>query len=52
MGHKNKKSLTRQVQECFESKLRIGHSKHKDKLDASRALGHNRICVVGEHYIR
>lgn len=31
MGHKNKKSLTRQVQETFESKLRIGHSKHKDK---------------------
>jgi len=33
MGHKNKKSLTRQVQEALESKLRIGHSKHKDKHD-------------------
>lgn len=33
MGHKNKKSLTRQVQEAYESKLRIGHSKHKDKHD-------------------
>ena len=21
-------------------------------LEASRALGHNRVCVVGEHYIR
>ena len=33
MGHKNKKSLTRQVQEVLESKLRIGCSKHKDKHD-------------------
>ncbi len=33
MGHKNKKSLTRQVQEVFESKLKIGCSKHKDKND-------------------
>lgn len=33
MGHKNKKSLTRQVQEVFESKLKIGCSKHKDKHD-------------------
>ena len=33
MGHKNKKSLTRQVQQVLESKLRIGYSKHKDKHD-------------------
>lgn len=31
MGHKNKKSLTRQVQEALESKLKIGCSKHEDK---------------------
>ncbi len=31
MGHKNKKSLTRQVQEALESKLKTGHSKHEDK---------------------
>ena len=33
MGHKNKKSLTRQVQEAFECKLRTGQSKHRDKHD-------------------
>lgn len=31
MGHKNKKSLTRQVHERLESKLKAGHSKHEDK---------------------
>lgn len=33
MGHKNKKSLTKQVQEAFESKLKIGCSKHHDKIE-------------------
>lgn len=33
MSHKNKKSLTKQVQDVYESKLRIGQSKHKDKHD-------------------
>lgn len=31
MGHKNKKSLTRQVQEAYEAKLKIGGSKYADK---------------------
>ena len=32
MSHKNKKSLVRQVQETLESKLKIGCSKHTDKI--------------------
>lgn len=32
MGYKNKKSLVLQVQEALESKLKIGHSKHQDKI--------------------
>ncbi len=31
MGHKNKKSLTLQIQETLEGKLKIGCSKHLDK---------------------
>lgn len=31
MGHKNKKSLTRQVQEILDSKLKIGCSRYDDK---------------------
>lgn len=31
MGHKNKKSLIRQVQERLDSRLAIGQSKHQDK---------------------
>lgn len=31
MGHKNKKSLTRQVQERYDSMLAIGQPKHRDK---------------------
>lgn len=31
MGHKNKKSLTRQVQEQYASMLKTGNSKHADK---------------------
>ena len=33
MGHKNKKSLICQVSENLKSKLVIGHSKHRDKID-------------------
>lgn len=33
MGHKNKKSLVCQVSENLKSKLAIGESKHRDKLD-------------------
>ena len=35
MGHKNKKSLTLQVTEVLQSKLRIGESKHAHKLAGS-----------------
>lgn len=35
MGYKNKKSLTRQIQENLDSKLRIGESKHLDKLSSN-----------------
>ena len=31
MGHKNKKSLIRQVQEKYDSMLAIGQSKYQDK---------------------
>lgn len=31
MGHKNKKTLIRQVQEKLDSKLAINHSRHEDK---------------------
>lgn len=32
MGHKNKKSLTRQIQEIYQGKLRVGQSKYEDKI--------------------
>ena len=35
MGHKNKKSLTLQVTEVLQSKLRIGESKHAHKITGS-----------------
>ena len=35
MGHKNKKSLTLQVTEGLQSKLRIGESKHAHKITGS-----------------
>lgn len=31
IGHKNKKSLTKQIQDTLESKLRIGESKYEAK---------------------
>ena len=31
MGHANRKTLVRQVQETLESKLSIGHSRHEAK---------------------
>ena len=33
MSHKNKKSLTRQVQERYDSMLAMGQSKHQDKIN-------------------
>lgn len=35
MGHKNKKSLIRQVQERLDSMLAIGESKYEDKKNRS-----------------
>ena len=38
-GHKNKKTLIRQVQEALEARLRIGESKHMAKIDGTAAEG-------------
>ncbi|MBQ6045220.1 MAG: hypothetical protein IJL42_06850 [Bacteroidales bacterium] len=35
MGHKNKESLVKQVQTALESKLRIGESKHRAKMNGT-----------------
>lgn len=40
MGHSNKKSLVRQIQEVYDSKLAIGVSKHADK---SLGVTHEKI---------
>lgn len=39
MGHKNKKTLIRQVQEALDEKLRIGESKHQAKKDGTATSG-------------
>ena len=39
MGHKNKESLTKQVQNVLEEKLAIGESKHQAKLEGNAQAG-------------
>lgn len=54
---KRQLSLIGQVDARLNGMLALGQSKHQAKMDkqamltVSQALGHNRISVVGEHYI-
>jgi len=46
------KSLPREEIYCCRKDRKGVHFDRKAMLEASRALGHNRISIVGEHYIR
>ena len=46
------KSLPREELYCCRKDRKGVWFDRKAMLQASRALGHNRVCVVGEHYIR
>lgn len=46
MGHKNKSSFTKQIQDALDARLSIGHSKHKDKqerIEDGRRVSDTRI---------
>lgn len=46
------KSLPREEIYCCRKDRKGVHFDRKAMLEASRALGHNRVCIVGEHYIK
>ena len=54
MGHKNKKSLTRQVQEALQSKLSAGDSRHLEKsqgLTEQKIYSYNTFRTYQKHAI-
>ena len=58
MSNKNKVPLVDQVKQVLDIKLAIGRSKHQNKIleeerreITSKALGHNRISIIAEHYL-
>lgn len=54
MGHKNKKSLTRQVQEALQSKLSAGDSRHFDKsqgITEQKIYSYNTFRTYQKHTI-
>lgn len=46
------KSIPREERYCCRKDRKGTWFDRKAMLEASRALGHNRVCVVGEHYLR
>ena len=46
------KSIPREERYCCRKDRKGTWFDRKAMLEASRALGHNRVCIVGEHYIK